>query len=147
MNATVPFSHDQIHDFAVRWFRALDRHVPIEEMKKFLAVDALQVIVPEGTFRGLNGFQQWYGRILNLFFDGEHTLKELTLSGVDDGAQSIQVVVSYKCRTWSPPNAKSEVLGFDSYEAWLLRSGTTGQPEILRYTVERVHYNPGSAKL
>ena len=147
MNTIAPFSHDQVHDFAIRWFDGLDRHAPVDEMKPFIAVDALQVVVPEGTFHGLDGFRQWYGRVLHLFFDGKHTLKALTLSDVDDGAQTVQVVVSYKCRTWTPPNAKSQELDFDSHESWLLRPSAAGQPEILRYAVDRVQYNPGSAKL
>ena len=141
------FPQDEVHDFAVRWFQALDRHEPFDVMESFLAGDGLELIVPEDTFRGLSGFQQWYERALHLFFDESHTLQEINHVGSDGDRQTLKVTVNWRCRSWTPPDARSKSIDMDAFQTWVLSPDASGQPRILRYVVDDARYRPGSATL
>jgi hypothetical protein len=141
------FTQDEIHDFAVRWFQALDRHEPAEEMESFLDGDALELTVPEDTFHGLAGFRVWYERALRLFFDESHTLKEVTRAGSDGDFQTVKVKVNWQCRSWTPPNAHSKNIDMDAFQTWILSPDASGKPRILQYVVDEARFRPGSATL
>jgi hypothetical protein len=65
----------------------------------------------------------------------------------DDEAQ-VQVVVHWEASTWKPPAAKSSRIKLDAYQTWTVRrSPETGKPVIAVYTVDRLEYEPDSAKL
>ncbi len=142
-----PFSQSQIQDFAARWFQALDRHAPADELKPLLAGDALELIVPEDTFRGFEGFQRWYERAVHLFFDESHTLKEVRPTGSDGDQLTVKVVVNWTCRYWTPPEPHSKQIDMDAFQTWVLRPDAAGQPQVVRYVVDDVRYAPGSATL
>lgn len=141
------FSADQVQDFAVRWFQALDRHESPERMECFLAGDALELVVPEDTFRGLDGFREWYGRALHLFFDEAHTLQEITYVGSEGDRETLKVTVNWRCRSWTPPDAQSKSIDMDAFQTWVLSPDASGQPRIQRYVVDEARYRPGSATL
>ena len=141
------FTHDQVRDFAVRWFQTLDRHAPSEELKGFLAADALEVIFPQDRFIGFESFRKWYEGALRTFFDECHTLKDVALQAPDGDLQSVKIVVNWRCRTWTPPEPYSKQVDMDAYQSWDLRPGPDGQPQVVRYVVHEVRYGPGSVTL
>lgn len=138
----------EIEEFAAKWYRKLDVHASLEDYKSLLAEEGLELQFPEGTFTGFDGFGQWYERVIRLFFDEVHTLKEVTLTSVSPEKADVKVVVNWQASTWNPPAPKSERIILDAYQTWVLvRSPVSQQPVIATYIVDSMEYAPGSAKL
>jgi hypothetical protein len=148
LTASTPITAAEINAFTVDWYKALDVHTPATQLQSFLAVEEFELIVPEGKFTGLAGFTQWYERALHLFFDEVHTLKNVRVLKADDESVTVQVVVNWQASTWTAPEARSKRIIMDAYQTWVLsRSPQTDRPQIVTYTVDKVEYGPGSARL
>ena len=141
------FTHDQIQDFATRWFQTLDRHAPSEDLKEFLAEDALEVVFPQDRFIGFDSFRAWYEGAVHTFFDECHTLKHVALEAPEGDRQAVKIVVNWQCRTWTPPEPYSKHVDMDAYQTWVLHRRHDGQPQVVRYVVDDVRYGPGSVTL
>jgi len=137
----------ELWDFAADWYRKLDVHVPVEQILPGLADAELEMRFPEATERGHDGFKHWYERVIRIFFDEVHTLKEARI--VEDGPQPrCKVVVNWQARVWNPPEPKSKWLGFDAYQTWVVRrSPDGGQLQVVTYIVDELKPMEGSASL
>lgn len=139
------FTEAEIRRLANDWYRKLDRHAPIEDVLPLLAEDGFEIRVPEGTFRGGDGFKRLYeeGWIRN-YFDEVHELKELSFTTAGEKAE-VKVVVSWQARAWKPPAPKSKRIDMDAYQTWVVqRSPDSGQPVILTYIFDASKPRPGS---
>jgi hypothetical protein len=137
----------EIEELADRWYKALDVHAPLEELLAMLEDDRLEMVFPEGTSRGHAGFTDWYERVTRIFFDEVHTLTKVE-PAIDGGKAEVDVVVNWQAKVWNPPAPKSEWLGFDAYQTWVVeRSPESGRPVIVRYVVDRLDPMEGSASL
>jgi hypothetical protein len=137
----------EIADFAATWYRKLDVHAPMVEVLPFLADDDLVMKFPEATAKGWVGFENWYQRVIRIFFDEVHTVKECTpkISGKE---AEVHVVVQWEASVWNPPSPTSARIKLDADQTWTVRrSARTGDLEIAVYTVNSLNYHPGSAKL
>jgi hypothetical protein len=147
VSSAAPLSEAEIKEFAIDWYRKLDVHAPMVELLPLLADSDLEMTFPEGVSRGHAGFEAWYQRVIRIFFDEEHTVKEVT-SKPGGGDVEVKVVVNWQAKVWSPPESKSKWLGFDAFQTWVVRrSPTTGKPIIVRYVVDSLDAMPGSATL
>ncbi|MFF7408917.1 YybH family protein [Streptomyces lydicus] len=136
-----------VRALAERWYAALDRHDDLDEMKALVVDDGLMMRFPEGTFRGHAGFATWYAAVSHRFFDEEHTVTDTQV--VVDGAQArVHVRVNWQARAWNPPAARSEWLGFDADQTWIVVAGHSGPaPLIKTYICNALEPMPGSAAL
>ncbi|WP_037601190.1 hypothetical protein [Streptacidiphilus rugosus] len=136
-----------IHDFAVAWYVALDRHVPLDETLEFLHPE-LEFGVPEDTFIGHRGFARWYEAVTNRFFDEVHTVTKVEpdLGGPAGQPVTVRVFVNWQARIWNPPADRSEWLGFDADQTWTVVAGPNG-PLIRSYAVNALDPMPGSGSL
>jgi len=142
-----PLTEAEIEELVTDWYHKLDIHAPMVELLPLLADDDLEMTFPEGVSKGHAGFEAWYQRVIRLFFDEAHTVKEVktTASG---GDIEVKVVVNWQTKVWTPPDAQSKWLGFDAYQTWVVRrSAVTGKPIIVRYAVDSLDAMPGSATL
>lgn len=149
--ATAPLTEKEIQQLAADWYRKLDVHAPLVEVLPMLADGGLEMRFPEATLRGLADFEGWYEGVIRIFFDEVHTLKEVKvrLDGASAGERAdVQVVVHWEASVWKAPAAKSQRITLDAYQTWVVvRSPETGRAVIETYTVDRLEYLPGSAKL
>jgi hypothetical protein len=112
-----------------------------------LADDDLEMYFPEGVSRGHAGFEAWYQRVIRIFFDEVHTVKEVQ-STPSGGQADVKVVVNWQAKVWNPPEAKSKWLGFDAYQTWVVRrSPSTQKAVIVKYVVDKLDPMKGSASL
>jgi hypothetical protein len=140
-------TQEEINDLADRWYKALDVHAPLDELLAMLADDELEMVFPEGTSRGHKGFTEWYERVTRIFFDEVHTLKKVEPKVNGENAD-VEVVVNWQAKVWKPPAPKSEWLGFDAYQTWVVkRDDKSGKPVIVKYVVDDLAAMPGSASL
>ncbi len=139
-----PLTDAAIHEFAVNWYVALDRHVPLPQVLELLH-EEIEFKVPEDTFVGHTGFARWYEAVTNRFFDEVHTVTKVE-PGWADGVATVRVVVNWQARIWNPPAEKSQWLGFDADQTWTVVAGPNG-PLIRRYAVNALDPMPGSAAL
>ena len=138
----------RVRAFATDWFHKLDNHAPPDDYETLLDGDHLEMRMPEGTFRGFSGFRQWYERVLGLFFDEVHTIKQVVVASGGAADLEVKVVVHWEASTWTPPNAKSRRIKMDAYQTWVLTlSPVTGSYVIKTYTVDDLKYDPDSARL
>jgi hypothetical protein len=137
----------EIWDFAADWYRKLDVHVPVDELLSGLADAELEMRFPEATVRGHLGFTAWYEAVTGRFFDEQHTLKEACL--VERGEQPVvKVVVNWQGRMWKPPEPRSQWVGFDAYQTWVVRRAPDGCGlQVVTYVVDELTPMPGSASL
>ncbi|HXL18501.1 MAG TPA: nuclear transport factor 2 family protein, partial [Streptosporangiaceae bacterium] len=132
-----PFEEAEVSSFVRKVYRELfDAHAPLDVFLTFLDDEELEMRFPEETVRGHAGFQRWYERIVNTFFDETHTIRELETTSLGDRA-TVRVLVNWQAYTWQPPAAKSEWSGHDAGQTWVVkRSPEDGQPLIVTYTVD-----------
>jgi hypothetical protein len=140
---------EEIESFARDWYRKVDEHVPVEEILPMVAPE-MEFRIPEGVRRGHDGFRELYqgerGWVRS-FFDEVHTVRKVVVS--QSGEQAVvEVVVNWQARRWQSPAARSQWIGFDAYQQWVMvRSAVTGRPVILRYIVNELRPMPGSPGL
>jgi hypothetical protein len=137
----------EISEFARNWYKKLDIHAPMVEILPFLASEGLVMKFPEATANGLADFESWYQRVIRIFFDEVHSVKEVT-PDIRGNQAEVHVVVEWQASVWSPPQAKSSRIILDADQTWTVqRSLRTGGIEITNYTVNGLNYHEGSAKL
>ncbi|MBD2247628.1 hypothetical protein [Nostoc sp. FACHB-888] len=142
-----PLTASEIKQLATDWYLKLDVHAPLEEYIPFLAEEGLEMRFPEATVYGFDGFKGWYERVIGIFFDEIHTLKQVNVKPSGDEA-SVQVIVKWEASVWNPPAAKSQRIILDAYQTWIVkRSPYTGKPVIATYIVDSLSYYEGSARL
>jgi len=144
-----PLTLGEIQTFAVAWYRLLDEHAPVEGLLGMIHPE-MEFHIPEGVLRGHEGFRELYqgerGWIRS-FFDEVHTVREVAVTAPGEETK-VNVVVNWQARRWTPPAARSEWIGFDAHQEWLMvRSPANGQPLILRYIVNELRPMPGSPNL
>lgn len=140
-----PLTESSIRGFAEEWYRALDRHDALEDVLPYLVDDGLEMVFPEGTSYGHEGFTAWYKAVSHRFFDEEHTVTAV-IPQIVDGAAEVQVNVNWQARIWNPPAATSTWLGFDADQTWVVVATENG-PKIKMYVVNDLAPMPGSASL
>lgn len=136
----------EINEFATAWYKKLDVHVPMVEILPMLTPEGLVMKFPETTAYGLADFENWYQRVIRIFFDEVHTVKEVTPI-IRGGQAEVHVVVEWQASVWNPPQAKSSRIVLDADQTWDLRRSSRGTIEITNYTVNGLNYHEGSAKL
>ncbi|GGK63410.1 hypothetical protein Sme01_05540 [Sphaerisporangium melleum] len=137
-------TEDAIDTFAKDWYVALDQHIPLADVLAMLTED-IEFKVPEDTFLGHDGFSGWYDAVTHLFFDEVHTVTKV--EPVIEGDRAIvQVMVNWQAKVWKAPAAKSEWLGFDADQTWIVVAGEKG-PQIQKYVVNALDPMPGSGSL
>jgi hypothetical protein len=147
MSNLAPVTEAEVSELAAEWYRKLDIHAPMVEILPLLADEELELVFPEGPAYGYKGFEKWYQRVIRIFFDEVHTLKEVTLTRTGDAAE-IKVVVQWEASMWNPPDAKSARINSDAYQRWVVkRSPETGKPIVVKYIVDKLEYREGSATL
>ena len=137
----------EMEEMAAEWYKKLDVHAPLEEYVPMLASEGLKMVFPEATVEGFEGFKGWYERVIGIFFDEVHTLKEVSVTPKGDKAE-VKVVVKWEASVWKPPAPTSERIVLDAYQTWeVQRSPESGKPVVLTYIVDELKYYEGSAKL
>jgi hypothetical protein len=102
---------------------------------------------PETTARGHAGFADWYKAVTNRFFDEVHVVKKVEVENLTDGRADVAVLVNWQARIWNAPAAKSQWLGFDADQTWVVVAGPDGVPRVATYVVNALAPMPGSASL
>jgi hypothetical protein len=134
-----PITEAELRELATVWYQKLDVHAPLEEYIPLLTGSELKMVFPEGTMEGFEGFKKWYERVINIFFDEVHTLKEIQVTSTTPKHAAIKVVVKWEV---------SERIVLNAYQTWeVIRSNESGKPVICTYVVDSLEYEPGSAKL
>ena len=147
MSDALPLTETEIEEYAKDWYRKLDVHAPMVELLPLLADEGLEMIFPEATETGHAGFENWYQRVIRIFFDEVHTVKDVKSTILPDHAD-VKVVVQWEASVWNPPEAASARIVLDAYQTWVVkRSPSTGNPIIQTYTVDSIEYHEGSAEL
>jgi hypothetical protein len=147
MSSLAPLSEAEVRQFVNIWFAKLDVHASVDELLPMLADTDLEMHFPEGTWHNYGEFQRWYEIVTHRFFDEVHTMKELTIRPEGEQA-SVRLIVNWQAHIWNAPAPKSQWLGFDAAQHWLVkRSPRTQQPVITRYNVEALTPMSGSASL
>jgi hypothetical protein len=139
-------SAQEVDKLARDWYRALDVHVPFDELIPMVASEGLKMVFPEGTMEGVDGFRGWYDAVTHKFFDEVHTVKSVD-SHVHGDHAHVKVVVNWQAKVWNPPDAKSKWLGFDAYQTWEVARGDSGGPVVVTYIVDELKPMEGSASL
>ncbi len=143
-------STGEIKVFVAAWFRALDFHVPLDEIYMLLADQGLNMQFPDGDIRDYASFKKWYDRVTNLFFDEDHNVQ--TVDPKINGDQAVvEIVVGWQASWWEAPSAKSKRVSMDATQRWTVRRSTKNPYglEIATYnaTVEPFKYAPGFSRL
>jgi hypothetical protein len=143
---STPINDHEVREFAQAWYRKLDIHEPLDNYRPLLTED-VEFVFPEAKVKGWDGYKGWYEKVINIFFDEVHTVKE-TRAKIEGEKAEVKVVVRWEASVWKPPAAKSERIVLDAYQTWIVkRHPKTGKLAIAKYVVDELKYAPGSAKL
>ncbi|MFC7261326.1 MULTISPECIES: nuclear transport factor 2 family protein [Streptomyces] len=140
-------TEQSIRDAVRDWYIALDQHVPLEQVLPYLVQDGLEMRFPEATLTTLDEFKGWYEAVTNRFFDEVHELKSVEVEPTARGEALVKVVVNWQAHIWNPPAARSQWLGFDAYQTWIVVAGEDGSPLVKTYIVDDLDPMEGSASL
>ncbi|NET02622.1 MAG: nuclear transport factor 2 family protein [Sphaerospermopsis sp. SIO1G1] len=141
------FTQAELEEFAKAWYKKLDVHDPLEEYRPLLTED-VELQFPEATVTGFEGYSGWYNKVINIFFDEVHTVKEVKIVDPNPEATVIKVVVKWEASVWNAPEPYSKRIVLDAYQTWTVkRSTSTGNPAVSVYIVDELKYYPGSATL
>lgn len=135
-----------IKSFAESWYKLLDVHAPQVELLPLLDDENLEMVFPEATVYGHAGFEGWYQRVIRIFFDEVHTVKEVQSEILGDSA-SVKVVVQWEASIWNAPEATSKRIVLDAYQTWDVKLNFEDRLVVSKYTVDEIKYQEGSAKL
>jgi hypothetical protein len=138
-------TQQSISAFAENWYKLLDVHAPQVEFLPLLADKELEMVFPEATIRGHAGFEGWFQRVIRIFFDEVHTVKEANATIKGDEA-SVKVVVQWEASLWNAPEAYSKRIVCDAYQTWEMKI-IGGKLVITKYVVDEIKYHEGSATL
>jgi hypothetical protein len=138
-------SHPQLWAFASAWYRFLDVHAPLVSFKDLITEDA-EFVFPEITVKGFSGYQGWYEKVIDIFFDEVHTLKTADIISTSGDECEAHVVVNWHASVWTPPAPVSTRLMMDADQTWTVRSTPQGL-KIAKYVVNGMTYEPLSCKL
>jgi hypothetical protein len=142
-----PLTEAEVKQLVDTWYARLDVHPPVAEMLPMLADENLTMQLPETTLHGQADFLQWYEGVTHKFFDETHTLKEVDIR-VTAGQAEVHLIVNWQAYIWQAPAAKSQWIGFDATQRWIVeRSEKTQLPLIVTYIVEKFIPMPGSPAL
>ena len=143
----VELTQAEVQELAEVWYRKLDIHAPFEELVPLLVSSGLKMVFPEMTAEGLDGIRTWYERVVTIFFDEVHTLKEVKMVPKGDRVE-VNVVVKWEASRWNPPAPRSERIVADAYQTWeVVRSPESGKAVIQTYIVDSLKYYEGSDQL
>jgi hypothetical protein len=147
MSNLATLTEQELQEFAEAWYRKLDIHEPLETYLPLLDED-VEMVFPEATAKGFEGFSGWYNRVISIFFDEIHTVKAVKLATVEADTVTVKVVVKWEASIWNAPEPYSKRIILDAYQTWIVkRSATTGNPTVVTYTVDELKYYEGSATL
>ena len=138
-------TQELVNEFAKVWYQKLDIHAPEVEFLPMLADEELEMVFPEATVKGWVGFEGWLQRVIRIFFDEVHTLKEVKTTINGDYAD-VKVVVQWEASVWNPPSAKSQRIVLDAYQTWVVKY-EDGVVKITKYIVDTIKYHECSATL
>jgi hypothetical protein len=134
-----------IQEFAENWYKLLDVHAPQVDFLPLLANKELEMVFPEATIYGHAGFEGWFQRVIRIFFDEVHTVKEVSPE-IDGDSASVKVVVQWEASLWNAPEAYSKRIKCDAYQTWEMKI-IAGKLVITKYIVDEIKYHKGSAEL
>ena len=140
------FTHPEIWSFASNWYRLLDIHAPLESYKPLLSED-VDLVFPEATLKGFDGYTNWYNKVIEIFFDEQHTLKVADIVSQEENSCEIHVVVNWHASIWSPPQARSTKLMMDADQTWTVLRNQDKTLSVSKYVVNFMNYEEGSCKL
>ena len=140
------FTHPELWFFAANWYRLLDIHAPLDSFRPLLT-DDVQLVFPEATVTGFEGYTGWYNNVVKIFFDEEHTLKVADITMQSDDACEAHVVVNWHASIWNAPEARSTRLMMDADQTWEVKRLSNGKLAVSKYIVNGMTYEPGSCKL
>jgi hypothetical protein len=145
--AVAPLTKAEINKLATDWYRKLDIHAPLCEVMQMLTTKGLEMKFPEATLRTAAEFEGWYERVIRLFFDEVHKVKEVD-AAITEGGANVKVVVHWEASVWNPPAATSKRIKLDAYQTWrVVRCPETDRPVIASYSVDKLEYAKDSARL
>ncbi|NJK52701.1 MAG: hypothetical protein HC936_07505 [Leptolyngbyaceae cyanobacterium SU_3_3] len=146
MSNSAPLSETELREFAEAWYRKLDVHEPLENYRSFLS-EEVEMVFPEATIRGFEGFAGWYERVISIFFDEVHAVKEVKIISTSDNATDVKVIVKWEASVWNAPEPYSKRIVLDAYQTWTVKRSTSGTPVVATYIVDELKYYEGSATL
>ena len=138
-------TNESIQELAATWYKKLDVHAPMVEVLPMLADKELEMVFPEATIYGWAGFEGWFQRVIRIFFDEVHTLKEVTPT-IDGDKATVKVIVKWEASVWNAPEANSKRIIGDAYQTWEM-GVIDGKTVITKYVVDGLEYYEGSATL
>jgi SnoaL-like domain len=135
-----------VRDFVKKWFKLLDVHAGEVELLPLLAESGLVMQFPNEILHGVQDFRRWYETATHTFFDEEHKLSSVHVSLRGECAE-VELVVNWQAKSWRPPQAKSDWLGFDAHQLWTVVANANDDPVIAKYIVDKLDPMSGSAFL
>lgn len=138
-------NNESIEKLANDWYRKLDVHAPMVKLLPMLADKELQMVFPEATITGWAGFEGWFQRVIRIFFDEVHTVKEVKSEITGDSAV-VKVVVQWEASVWNAPEAMSKRIVCDAFQTWEVKL-IDKKVVITKYIVDGLEYHEGSATL
>ena len=139
-------TQQSIQTLAEAWYKKLDVHAPMVELLPLLADEELEMVFPDATVYGHAGFEGWFQRVIRIFFDEVHTVKEVS-SEISGDTASVKVVVQWEASVWNAPEANSKRIMLDAYQTWEVKQLQDERIVITKYTVDKLQYAEGSASL
>jgi len=137
-----PITKDEVRQLIQEWGRLHDEHAP---------VSAYLPIIAEKDFEIRSGAQVWKGRagleahedMKQQFFDEKHLYNSIELVSATGDQAEAKSVLTWEARTREAQAPRSTSIKAVIQHTWEFTRNRTGQPVILRHTLDKLSHLPG----
>jgi hypothetical protein len=134
---------EEVCNLASDFYEVLDRHADANECLQFIDVENVRFKMnfPNSTISSEDEFKDWYSDSIKVYFDEVHKLKQInSITEIDNGRLSLDVIVHWEASTWVAPSAQSTRIVAEVQQNWVVtRSSNTYKPLFEQYIVNHVN--------
>jgi hypothetical protein len=125
-----------VRNIIMTWYHGTNEHSPVESLLMLLAGDVEMSYPNHPTpFIGLQAFRDWYGDVLQRYFDETHEIQSIDIA-LNGPRADATVVVRWEARSWTVGAARSEYRAHLSRQRFRIVRRDDGRAAITAKIVE-----------
>jgi hypothetical protein len=139
-----PITKDEVRQLIQEWGRLHDEHAPVSAYLPIIADKDFEIRSGEQVWKGRAGLEA-HEDMKQQFFDEKHLYNSIELVSATGDQAEAKSVLTWEARTREARAPRSTSIKAVIHHTWAFtRSTKTGQPVILRHTLDKLAHLPGS---
>ncbi|MCT4616771.1 MAG: ankyrin repeat domain-containing protein [Candidatus Gracilibacteria bacterium] len=94
------YSENDVKSFVYKWFAGFDHQADINEFKKHLDADKVEMNFPDFPIRSIADFEKWYGGVKDSIAWNTHKLSNLKVTGNEKNGFDVSFDINWLAKTY-----------------------------------------------